>query len=173
MGTPTDSYTRCLRVVLLVLFGWFLGLVDGVVDQFSGNVELSGDVILGGLFPVHEASSHGGCGQVDLGGYQRMEAMVYALAKINNDEELLPGIKLGALILDTCDRDTYALGQAMEFVTSTMNRIDLDAFTCPNNTQPLYEPPRPTIGVVGAAGSPVSTMVANILRLFKVGASSA
>ncbi|XP_072181619.1 metabotropic glutamate receptor 8-like [Diadema setosum] len=94
--------------------------------------------------------------------------MVYALQKINADPKLLPGIDLGAVILDTCSRDTYALEQAMEFVASTTTRIDLDAFTCPNGSRPEYEPPQPTVAVVGAAASPVSSMVANILRLFKI-----
>ena len=131
------------------------------------RIEIKGDVILGGLFPVHENGIHG-CGQFDLGGYQRLEAMVYALQKINNDPEILPGIDVGAVILDTCSRDTYALEQAMEFVASTTSRIDLASFTCPNGTTPDYEPPQPTVAVVGAAASPVSSMVANILRLFKV-----
>ena len=156
--------------MLLLLFwilSWFEGFTEGISDQPNGNVEREGNIILGGLFPVHE-SGLSGCGQIDTSGYQRLEAMVYAINKINNDTELLPGITLGASLLDTCDRDTHALEQAMTFVTSTMNRNDLDAFTCPNNSKPEYDPPNPTVAVVGAAGSPVSAMVANILRLFKV-----
>ncbi|XP_072038788.1 metabotropic glutamate receptor 8-like [Amphiura filiformis] len=154
-------------LLLLWVLSWFDVFIEGILDNDDGNVQLPGNIMLGGLFPVHEGAING-CGQVDQSGYQRLEAMVYALKKINEDDDLLPGIKLGALILDTCDRDTYALEQSMEFVTSTMNTIDLDAFTCPNNSQPTYEPPRPTVAVVGAAGSPVSAMVANILRLFKI-----
>lgn len=162
----------------LVTSGISLRLIHIVVVFLLGpcclgedRVEIKGDVILGGLFPVHENGIHG-CGQFDLGGYQRLEAMVYALQKINADPDILPGIEVGAVILDTCSRDTYALEQAMEFVASTTSRIDLDSFTCPNGTTPDYEAPQPTVAVVGAAASPVSSMVANILRLFKVSSKS-
>ncbi|XP_022098847.1 metabotropic glutamate receptor 7-like isoform X2 [Acanthaster planci] len=153
-------------VVLLAVYDYGVR-VRGVSAGPVESVRLTGDVVLGGLFPVHEGGING-CGPFDLGGYQRLEAMVYALDSINNDDDLLPGITIGAYILDTCSRDTYALEQTMEFVTSTIARIDLNAFTCPNGSKPEYQPPQPTIGVVGAASSPVSTMVANILRLFKI-----
>ena len=162
--TPaSDGTTLCLTLLtFLIVYS-----IKSCSCQSVERVELPGDVILGGLFPVHENGVHG-CGQFDLGGYQRLEAMVYALQKINNDRNLLPGIAVGAVILDTCSRDTYALEQAMDFVASTTNRIDLDAFTCPNGSKPDYVAPQPTVAVVGAAASPVSSMVANILRLFKV-----
>ncbi|XP_038054375.1 metabotropic glutamate receptor 4-like isoform X2 [Patiria miniata] len=153
-------------VMLLAVYDYGIRLC-GVSAGPVESVRLDGDVVLGGLFPVHENGING-CGAFDKGGYQRLEAMVYALDRINNDDNLLPGIQIGAYILDTCSRDTYALEQTMEFVTSTITRIDLNAFTCPNGSVPAYQPPQPTVGVVGAAGSPVSTMVANILRLFKI-----
>ena len=37
--------------------------------------------------------------------------------RINKDPDLLPGIKLGVNILDTCSRDTYALNQVFKFWT--------------------------------------------------------
>jgi hypothetical protein len=42
-------------------------------------------------------------------GIQRLEAMLYAIDLINNSTNILPNIKLGAKIFDTCDRDTIAL----------------------------------------------------------------
>jgi len=42
-------------------------------------------------------------------GIQRLEAMLYAIDLINNSTHILPNIKLGAKIFDTCDRDTIAL----------------------------------------------------------------
>ena len=49
-----------------------------------------------------------------------MEAMLYALDKINADPTILPNISLGALILDTCSNPSYALEQSMIFVRSFM-----------------------------------------------------
>lgn len=48
---------------------------------------------------------------------------MYALDEINSDKELLPNTTLGALILDSCSSDTYALDQSMEFVRSYMNQV--------------------------------------------------
>lgn len=64
------------------------------------------------------------CGAVkEEKGMQRLEAMLYVLDQINNDTELLPNTTLGALILDSCSSDTYALDQSMEFVRSYMNQV--------------------------------------------------
>lgn len=50
------------------------------------------------------------CGEIKKErGIQRLEAMLYAIDLINNSTDLLPNIKLGAKIYDTCDRDTIAL----------------------------------------------------------------
>lgn len=64
------------------------------------------------------------CGAVkEEKGVQRLEAMLYVLDQINADTELLPNTTLGALILDSCSSDTYALDQSMEFVRSYMNQV--------------------------------------------------
>lgn len=90
-------------------------------------IRLNGDVILGGIFPMHEQVSGNPdypCGAVkEEKGVQRLEAMLYAIDEINKDPLLLPNITLGALILDSCSSDTYALEQSMEFVRSYMNQV--------------------------------------------------
>lgn len=73
-------------------------------------------------------------------------------------------------ILDTCSRDTYALEQTMEFVQSFLTTIDhaTDSYQCDDGSVPRYIAREPVVGVIGAASSSVSVMVANILRLFQV-----
>ncbi|EGI66062.1 Metabotropic glutamate receptor 7 [Acromyrmex echinatior] len=97
-------------------------------EDGSKLIRIDGDIILGGIFPMHEqvASSIGQspCGAVkEEKGIQRLEAMLYILDQINADIELLPNTTLGALILDSCSSDTYALDQSMEFVRSYMNQL--------------------------------------------------
>ena len=66
------------------------------------------------------------CGAVkEEKGVQRLEAMLYAMDQINADKHLLPNTSLGALILDSCSSDTYALDQSMEFVRSYMNQVSV------------------------------------------------
>lgn len=42
--------------------------------------------------------------------------MLYTLEQINQDPNILPGIKLGALVFDSCNNPNYALEQALYFV---------------------------------------------------------
>ena len=50
------------------------------------------------------------CGEIKKErGIQRVEAMLYAIDLVNNSTDLLPNIRLGAKIYDTCDRDNIAL----------------------------------------------------------------
>ncbi|XP_017785963.1 PREDICTED: metabotropic glutamate receptor 8-like isoform X2 [Nicrophorus vespilloides] len=90
-------------------------------------LRINGDIILGGIFPMHEQVSgkpHSPCGAVkEEKGVQRLEAMLYAIDEINKSPDLLPNITLGALIIDSCSSDTYALEQSMEFVRSYMNQL--------------------------------------------------
>ncbi|XP_039310156.1 metabotropic glutamate receptor 8 isoform X2 [Solenopsis invicta] len=138
-------------------------------EDGSKLIRIDGDIILGGIFPMHEqVAGQLPCGRVkEEKGMQRLEAMLYVLDQINADTELLPNTTLGALILDSCSSDTYALDQSMEFVRSYMNQ-DISEYKCENGKTPTYVPHKPVTGVIGAAFSVVSIMVANILRLFKI-----
>ena len=42
--------------------------------------------------------------------------MLYTLDYINNHEDGIPDIHLGALILDDCDKASYGLTQAVDFI---------------------------------------------------------
>uniref|UniRef100_A0A674ERT8 Glutamate receptor, metabotropic 6a n=1 Tax=Salmo trutta TaxID=8032 RepID=A0A674ERT8_SALTR len=130
---------------------------------------IPGDITLGGLFPIHARGPHGlPCGEIKKEkGIHRMEAMLYALDQINSDPELLPNITLGARILDTCSRDTYALEQSLTFVQALIQK-DTSDIRCSNGEPPIIRKPERVIGVIGASASSVSIMVANVLRLFEI-----
>lgn len=133
------------------------------------SIRIDGDISLGGLFPVH-ARGHDGkpCGELKKEkGIHRLEAMLFALDRINNDNNLLPNITLGARILDTCSRDTHALEQSLTFVQALIEKDGSDV-KCLGGGAPIITKPERVVGVIGASSSSVSIMVANILRLFKV-----
>ncbi|KAK8383376.1 hypothetical protein O3P69_019035 [Scylla paramamosain] len=80
-------------------------------------VAMDGDLILGGLMMVHERHNDMVCGPImPQGGVQALEAMLYTLDFINDQVDFIPGVRLGAHILDDCDKDTYGLEQAVDFI---------------------------------------------------------
>lgn len=162
MGPPPSPRT---------LFLFFL-LQRGVESQQNTqphSIKIDGDISLGGLFPVHAKGPAGvPCGEVKKeAGVHRMEAMLYALDQINGDPELLPNLTLGARILDTCSRDTYALEQSLTFVQALIQK-DTSDIRCSNGEPAILSRPERVVGVIGASASSVSIMVANVLRLFAV-----
>lgn len=147
----------------------FLDLAGSQEIYAPHSIRVEGDVTLGGLFPVHARGVPGTpCGDIKKeNGIHRLEAMMYALDQINGDDELLPNVTLGARILDTCSRDTYALEQSLTFVQALIQK-DTSDVRCTNGEPPVFVKPEKVVGVIGASASSVSIMVANILRLFQV-----
>lgn len=77
---------------------------------------VEGDVVLGGLMMVHSREDTITCGSIMAqGGIQSLEVMLYTLDRIN-EIGLLPNFTLGAHILDDCDKDTYGLEMAVDFI---------------------------------------------------------
>lgn len=74
---------------------------------------MEGNIVLGGLMMVHEREDTVTCGPVmPQGGIQALEAMLYTLDKINEKTNYT----IGAHILDDCDKDTYGLEMAVDFI---------------------------------------------------------
>jgi Receptor family ligand binding region len=77
---------------------------------------MEGHVILGGLMMVHEREDNMTCGPImPQGGIQALEAMLFTLDQVNN-MKLLKNFSIGAHILDDCDKDTYGLEMAVDFI---------------------------------------------------------
>ncbi|KAI4543528.1 hypothetical protein MG293_006322 [Ovis ammon polii] len=156
--------------LLTAKFYWILTMMQRTHSQeYAHSIRVDGDIILGGLFPVHAKGERGvPCGELKKEkGIHRLEAMLYAIDQINKDPDLLSNITLGVRILDTCSRDTYALEQSLTFVQALIEK-DASDVKCANGDPPIFTKPDKISGVIGAAASSVSIMVANILRLFKV-----
>ncbi|XP_067361774.1 metabotropic glutamate receptor 4-like isoform X2 [Channa argus] len=172
----TGCQRNCLILLLLLLLLLYSSLKTAHTAKPKGpgqshlnSIRIDGDISLGGLFPVH-ARGHDGkpCGELKKEkGIHRLEAMLFALDRINNDNNLLPNITLGARILDTCSRDIHALEQSLTFVQALIEKDGTDV-KCLGGGAPIITKPERVVGVIGASSSSVSIMVANILRLFKI-----
>ncbi|KAL4617943.1 metabotropic glutamate receptor 3-like [Arapaima gigas] len=162
-----------LPATLLLLLVLPVGVPPSLGDPSFGRkeIKIDGDLVLGGLFPVHEKGiGMDECGRINEDrGIQRLEAMLFAVDEINRDPTLLPGVALGVHILDTCSRDTYALEQALEFVRASLTKVDDTEFICPDGSYALQDnSPLAITGVIGGSYSSVSIQVANLLRLFQI-----
>nr|KAF6319521.1 glutamate metabotropic receptor 3 [Myotis myotis] len=160
-----------LQVLTLALFskGFLLSLGDH--NFIRREIKIEGDLVLGGLFPINEkGTGTEECGRINEDrGIQRLEAMLFAIDEINKDDYLLPGVKLGVHILDTCSRDTYALEQSLEFVRASLTKVDEAEHMCPDGSPAIQEnSPLLIAGVIGGSYSSVSIQVANLLRLFQI-----
>ncbi|CAF2399975.1 unnamed protein product [Rotaria sp. Silwood2] len=160
-------YYSYYLIGISIFFFYYTTLTFANSSSISRSAHRKGNVTLGGLFPVHEyGNPREPCGVIsEFRGIQRLEAMLFAIEQINNDTSLLPGIELGALILDTCSDDNYAVEQSLGFVIS---RLTSTSCKCVNAS--LSESPHNdnVFGVVGATLSSVSVHVANLLRLFQL-----
>ncbi|XP_066247281.1 metabotropic glutamate receptor isoform X1 [Euwallacea similis] len=147
-------------------------IAQSQVESFQASSTIPGDIILGGLFPVHERGEKTPCGhKVYHRGVQRLEAMLFAIDRINADSSILPNITIGAHIVDTCSRETYALNQSLAFVrASALNNIDTSNYECQDHSipRPKINFSGTTFGVVGGSYSSVSLQVANLLGLFRI-----
>ncbi|KAI1888163.1 hypothetical protein AGOR_G00182200 [Albula goreensis] len=160
-----------VRTLLIIML--FRGIQVSLSDSGFARkeIKIEGDLVLGGLFPIHEKGlGMDECGRINEDrGIQRLEAMLFAIDEINRDPSLLPGVALGAHILDTCSRDTYALEQSLEFVRASLTKVDDTEFICPDGSYALQEnTPLAIAGVIGGSFSSVSIQVANLLRLFQI-----
>lgn len=164
------TFKFCLKLKVLFLAILLILLHEYDLQEIA-SVNIPGDIILGGLFPVHEKGEGIPCGpKVYNRGVQRLEAMLYAVDKVNKDLNLLPNTTIGVNILDTCSRDTYALNQSLQFVRSVLNEMDTSMYECQDQSMPKYKKNNsgPVFGVIGGSYSSVSLQVANLLRLFHI-----
>lgn len=116
--------------ILLVLC-WALRLsCSGSSPAWFQNIStslfnLSGDVMLGGLFPINdvkEVNTKVSCESVNEFGLGLALVMKYAVDEINANKTLLPGIKLGYQIYDTCSQSLLIVKPTIAFLTSKANQ---------------------------------------------------
>ncbi|KAF8778931.1 Metabotropic glutamate receptor 7 like protein [Argiope bruennichi] len=168
-------YVRAMH--LRMLYHALLPLVTAISANQNWPIRrmsnVTGDIMLGALFPIHERDNKYECGRLQDEGIHQLEALLFTIKKINADPNLLPGIRLGVLALDSCDSATYALEQSLDFIKGFIARNNAHherQFRCSDGTVPTFRDGSfdRVMGVIGGQSSSVSIQLANLLRLFRV-----
>ncbi|XP_065651753.1 metabotropic glutamate receptor isoform X2 [Hydra vulgaris] len=121
-------------------------------------LKIDGDIMIGGLVTLRDAGAINNLlcsSNISMFGIMRVEAMRYAIDKINKNQTLLYGLQLGIEIRDTCGTETVALDESLEFVNNK-------EITCSRKINKTF------LGVVGDGMSVSTASAASLLSLFKI-----
>ena len=150
MGISTESHSGPEELKVLIANG---SSVDSSV----------GVVVLGGLFPIHESSdgsTRDRCGEITTYGFEEAMAMVYAVKLINANQEILPSIKLGFEIHDTCSSSSTVLNASFQFLPEMCLATSSTSESLLNTGY--------FSGIVGPALSSVAVPVATLMNLLNI-----
>ncbi|XP_008275460.1 olfactory receptor CB1 [Stegastes partitus] len=146
----------------------FLAIVDGCdIDESVCGAQAPGDVVIGIMLPshgkvkaVHEriTPENFDCSDFDLSSFVRSLAVMHEIEVINA-AGILPGVRLGYLMCDTCSYPSRAL-QNVEHMLAINGSLDVKC---------NYSDFRPRVKVIiGARYSEVSISVARLLNVYMV-----
>ncbi|XP_018555891.1 LOW QUALITY PROTEIN: extracellular calcium-sensing receptor-like [Lates calcarifer] len=176
-GWPSSA----LSLLLLSVVGRQTGLevVQAVVCSQWGapsskSLSQDGDVIIGGLFNLYYIPStieqdftklphYKPCTGLDLESLQYMYAMAFTVGEINRNSTLLPGVKLGYRIFDSCGRYPWALQHALSLVVGDTQSCNLTA-----SDVMLSSGGQPVPLVIGASSSTNGIILSRFLRPLSV-----
>ncbi|XP_015245569.1 PREDICTED: G-protein coupled receptor family C group 6 member A-like [Cyprinodon variegatus] len=117
-----------------------------------------GDIIIGGLFPIHESvNDTGKCISFSPARLAQSLMMVHGIEEINQSGDL-GNITLGYHILDSCADVTTALKNTLLFMKMNPN----------SDTDCEQQPPPPVMAIIGAYYSEISIAVTRQLNLEEI-----
>ncbi|XP_053316369.1 extracellular calcium-sensing receptor-like [Spea bombifrons] len=137
-------------------------------DTSIPGTSMTGDLVIGGIFPVQRSSSTATTkftsnpvfqkcdNSFDFRSYRWIRAMVYAIQEINRNEYLLPNITVGYAIYDSCDNIAMTIGEIFTMLTGL------------GKSTPNYhcQMKSPLIAVIGESASAISIAMARILGTY-------
>ncbi|XP_032218264.2 extracellular calcium-sensing receptor [Nematostella vectensis] len=164
------------RVLSGILCFFIMSMFEAHGSQMSRR-HVAGDLIIGGLFPIHETGAAGNsCGGVLPKGLLLTEAMVYAVHRVNHEKVLPFNMTLGLDIRDTCNLLSNALRATLNFVELRKHNQETNASQATNyygvanssksNSGGIES--GSLISVLGAGRSELSVVVNTILSLYDI-----
>ena len=145
------------------------------------------DIIIAGVFPVHvevaeenclksekcwhsfekQGDGTSKCIRINKSGITWVEAMIETIRKINNNDKILPGIKLGYIICDGYNSIDRALN--ISLMLQSLRHTPVVSVNSTSNTCSCREnDTRTVIGVVGGASSKISMNINYIMNVYDI-----
>ena len=138
---------------------------SAVQDADKSRSYKPGDVILGGLFLLHYSTDEGHCGDLFPIGLGHVEAMVFAINKINDNPKLLPNLTLGYDIRDYCEIITKAMKHTYDFVRRNEMVLQANNGSCNSGPNSRRDESRPIAAVIGPTDSGSAIVVGSLLEV--------
>ena len=151
---------------------------------------ITGDVQIGALFPIHQRiSGSDSCGAIwEQYGIHRTEIALKTVDDINRNANILPNVKLGMDIRDSCWTERIAMEQTIEFIRDALGQNtngNANGETCCGSDNGACQPgatqqsstanaakgrktARNLAAVVGPGSSAVTIAVQNLLQVFRI-----
>ena len=126
-----------------------------------------GDITLGGLFLLHYTTDDGKCGDFSPIGLSHVEAMIFAINKINSNPNLLPNITLGYDIRDYCESTAKDMEHTYDFVrrSDMVKEFQNDSCKSVNESNTTWNKPKPIAAVIGPTDSGSAVLAASLFQL--------
>lgn len=133
-----------------------------------------GDITLGGLFLLHYTTEDGKCGAFFPIGLGHVEAMIFAIDKVNSNPDLLPNITLGYDIRDYCESAAKAMEHTYDFVRRSDMVKEFQNASCKsaNESNTTWNKPKPIAAVIGPTDSGSAVLAASLLQVAGIPAIS-
>ncbi len=140
---PSDGCKRCVKVRQSRIEEPTLHIESQNSGHISGSFNtLTGDITIGLILPIHKSGGTALECSVDLNlpSIYDYEAALWMADKINENNHLLPGIKIGVDVIDTCSSPLKATQRLTHFISSDGNGGEPLAFVSavsPNEAKPV------------------------------------
>lgn len=153
-------------VFAVFVLGTLAGVACSIKDYSHERIFKDGDIILGGIFPLHLVKDNDSCSDLRSNMLILSEAMIYAVDEITKEGKILQTVSLGYDIRDTCGKEQEGVSIATDFVYENTLKFD-QRFAVTNSCRTEVTTPnrQPVMAVIGGMDSRVSVNVANVLQV--------
>lgn len=151
-----------------VILWLFVVLPITTTKTKTHHVFIPGNITIGGLMVMTTPDKTSNCSVVNSAiGIEVLEALLFAVDRINANKTFLPNITIGVKAFDTCGSETAALDRAVKAFVLGGGRNSY-AGTGSFNAGVCTEHARPVLGVIGPGFSYEAEQITPFLNLFEI-----